>query len=184
MSTADERADLKAHPLPAEQSCSTCRHSILGACTLQNAGQSCSYAPDAMHDEGMPLLERTYWLQEMIRERQAELTDLSKKFDALMDEVLSSAITVQGTYSLIDKPRTVRVIKPDEFRAKFTDAYETLRRELVDAQMKKIDEILQQDLTSIPVKRAEELVGKEPLKAVVDSQVYHAYRIMLTEGSS
>lgn len=188
MSTADERADLNAHPLPPEQGCSTCRHSTPtgpgGTCALQDAGQACTYALDIAYDETAPLLERTYRLQVRIQEMQEALKKESALFDSLMDRVVKSEITVQGNYSLIDKPRTVRVIKPAEFRAMFSDAYETLRRELVDAQMKKIDDILLQDLTTIPVKRAEELVGKEPLKAVVEPQIYHAYRIMSTEGSS
>ncbi len=176
MSTAEERADLKANPLP---DCSKCAHMIESepSCVLLDANRPCTYAPDGLHDDTLPPMEQAFLINEKIHDLQEELTGFQSRYSALLDRIVSAKTENEGRYFLADKIRKVRVPDVGKFKAKFPVEYDALKQEAIDAQMKKIDEMVKQDLTTLPVKRAEELIGKVKLNEISDEKVYHSYSI-------
>lgn len=175
MSTAEERADMKVNPLPPAPNCSTCLHgNIPVEC---NMDRGCEYCPDSLHDTTLPPLEQAFHIQEKIHALHEEARELQVRYDTLIERAASANIEKEGPYLLVDKKRSVRVPDPVKFKEQFPDAYKAIKQDEIDRQMKKLDEILLQDLTTIAVKRAEELIGKIPLTKISDEKVYHSYSI-------
>ncbi|PKG31656.1 hypothetical protein [Methanoregula sp.] len=188
LSAREEAADLKKNPLPPEPDCSTCLHCCIpeAECDLRDEEDNkdrCEYAPDADHDETLPLLEQAYRLQALILQKEEVLKKYRARFDKVMDQVLASKIENQGIYSLIDKPRKVRVPSVEKFKERFSEEYSTLKKEEYAAKLQKLDDLLKSDLTSIPVKRAEELIGKVKLNEISEEKVYHAYKVVSAEDN-
>jgi len=191
MSTAEERADLKANPLPPAPDCSTCLHCYVpeAECNLRDGEDDkdrCEYLPDDLHDGALPALMQAFLIQEKISSLQEEIKAFQKRYEILIETAVASNIEKEGPYCLIDKKRSVRVPDPVKFRELYPDAYAVIKQEDVDRAMRKIDDLLKADLTSIPVKRAEELVGKIPLTKISDENVYHSYSVqrVVAGGSS
>lgn len=186
MSTAEERADMKANPLPQEPDCHTCDHRVEteSSCELLDGELPCRYHPDALHDDTLPQLEQAFNLQAKITNLQDELKEYQARYSALLEKAVASKIETEGAYVLVDKKRSVRVPDPVKFKELFAEAYAIIKKEDIDRQLKKIDEVMGQDLTTIPVKRAEELVGKIPLTKISEEKVYHNYSIQQVEVSS
>ena len=180
MLAKDEAADLKNNPLP---DCGTCAHGIKEriSCLLLEEGKLCDYVPDADHDETLPLLEQAYRLQVLKDKAGRAMKDLQDRYDRVLTQVIDSKIENQGQYSLVDKKRTVRVPDVVKFKAQYGQEYQTLKQEDYAARLKKLDEALQQDLVSLPVKRAEELIGKDKLNAISEAKVYHNYQVVSSE---
>jgi len=183
MTAAEEQADLKKNPLPE---CSTCLHCYVpeAECDLRDEEDNkdrCEYAPDDDHDDTLPPMEQAFRVQTRIEMLQDELKRLQGRSSALLEKIVVSKIETEGPYSLIDKKRSVRVPDPVKFKEMFPEAYAAIKQEDVDRAMKKIDEILASELTNIPVKRAEELIGKIPLTKISDEKVYHSYSILFAE---
>lgn len=186
MSAAEEARDLKANPLPPEPNCNTCLHCYVpeAECELRDEEDNkdrCEYVPDVLHDETLPPLEQAFRIQEEINALQEEINAYQKRYSALLEKAVAASIEKEGPYSLIDKKRSVRVPDPVKFKEQFPEAYAAIKQEDVDRAMKKIDEILASELTNIPVKRAEELIGKIPLTKISDEKVYHSYSILFAE---
>jgi hypothetical protein len=187
MSTAEERADMKANPLPQEPVCSTCRNYYVpeAECILRDEEDNsdrCEYLPDSLHDDTLPSLEQAFNVQAKINTLQEELTAYQKRYSALLENAVTAKIEKEGRYALIDKKRSVRIPDVTKFKERFGDEYAVLKQELVDAQLKKIDAMLQEDLTTIPVKRAEELIGKTKLTAISEEKIYHSCSIAEIPG--
>ncbi len=180
LSAREEAADLKKNPLPE---CGSCVHGIKErvSCLLIGEGKLCEYVPDADHDETLPLLEQAYRLQALIQKEEEILKNYRARFDKVMDQVLASKIENQGIYSLTDKKRTVRVPSVEMFKERFGEEYTTLKQEEYAAKLQKLDDLLKNDLTSIPVKRAEELIGKVKLNEISEEKVYHSYKVVSAE---
>lgn len=181
MDPREEAEDLKKNPLP---DCSTCDHCIRPEveCELMNGGQPCDYTPDEDHDESRPQIEQAYRVHELIAEYQEKIQALQRRYDGLLEMIVAAGKDREGEYSLIDKKRTVRVPDPVKFKDGFPVAYEKIKRELIDSEMKKLDDLAVRDLQTIPVKRAEELIGKDPLSKISDLKIYHNYSIVRTEA--
>ncbi len=185
MSTAEERADLKANPLP---DCSKCMHCDIpeAECDLRDEAHpdACDYKPDADHDDTLPPMEQAYRISVRMRALQEELNAFQSRYSALLDRIVSAKTEKEGKYFLADKIRKVRVPDVEKFKARFPVEYDVLKQEQIDAQMKKIDDLAKQDLTTLPVKRAEELIGKVKLTEISDEKVYHSYSIGMSEAKA
>jgi len=189
MTAAEEAADLKKNPLPQEPDCSTCLHCYRPevSCELRDKdpnlrSNACDYQPDEDHDDTLPPLEQAYRVQARIKDLQEELKGYQDRYTALLEKAIAAKIETEGPYTLLDKKRTVRVPDAALFKDLYPEEYRILKQEEVDRQLKKIDEVIASDLITIPVKRAEELVGKVKFTNVSEEKVYHNYNILLTEA--
>jgi hypothetical protein len=188
MSAAEEAKDLKANPLPPEPNCGTCLHCYRPevSCELRDQdpdlkSNACDYKPDEDHDDTLPPLEQAYRVWVHIQALQEELSEYQNRYSALIEKSVAAKIETEGPYSLIDKKRTVRVPDVELFKSMFPQDYTVLKQEEVDRQAKKLDELKLSDLVSIPVKRAEELIGKVKLTKISDEKVYHNYSVLFQE---
>jgi hypothetical protein len=187
LSPSEERADLKTNPLPTEPDCGSCLHCCVpeAKCDLRDEldnADRCEYQPDELHDETLPLLEQAFRIREKMTSLQEELSEFQKRYDALLESIIAVKIEKQGPYVFIDKKRTVRIPDVELFKSAYGAEYEILKQERMAEYLKKFEELKEQDLPSIPVKRAEELVGKVKLTRISEEKVYHNYNIVLVDG--
>jgi len=189
MDPRDEAADLNKNPIPPEPDCSTCLYCFRpeSSCELRELDPNrksnvCDYKPNEYHDDSLPPLEQAHLIQLRIQALQEEVKGFQSRYENLIEKAVAANLEKEGSYSLIDKKRTVRVPDPEKFREQFAEEYAILKQELIESELKKIDRVRESDLTTIPVKRAEELIGKVKLTKISEEKVYHSYSIVLVEA--
>lgn len=181
MSPKEEAADLQnENPLPAEPDCKTCQHGVFEeiVCGLAERTE-CTYAPE----NALPILERIYWLDQRKKHLEAVLKETTKQQDDLIEEAVKTGTFESENFILKNKPRVVRLVNVEEFKKRFPDAFKTLHDADVDAAMKKLQTVMDNEPTVISPVKAEELVGKKPLAEVCTDQVYPHYSIVALEVS-